>query len=106
MAEAERGRLDEFSCYSLSNGSSDSLALLIGFWDNMAFSINDYLIEQSGIDWPTVLHDWSWLLPHKFKVWLVNRFADLFLVLPDRSVHMLDVGAGTLTRMADSRDDF
>jgi hypothetical protein len=72
----------------------------------MAFSVNDYLIEQSSIEWPTVLSSWSWLLPSKFTLWLVNRFADLFLVLPDGSVHMLDVGAGTLRRIADSRDDF
>jgi hypothetical protein len=72
----------------------------------MARSANDYLIEQSGIDWPAALAGWSWLLPPEFTVWLVNRFADLFLVLSDGSVHMLDVGAGTLRRVADSRDDF
>jgi len=72
----------------------------------MAFSVNDYLIEQSGIDWPVVLSGWSWLLPAEFTLWLVTRFADLFLVLPDNSVHMLDVGGGTLSQVADSRDDF
>jgi hypothetical protein len=29
----------------------------------------------------------------------------LFIKLPDGSIHMLDVGAGTLRRVADSRDD-
>lgn len=72
----------------------------------MAISVADYLIDQSGIDWPKALASWSWLLPPKFTVWLVNRFADLFLVLPDGTVHMLDVGAGTLTQLAGSRDDF
>lgn len=72
----------------------------------MAISVADYLIDQSGIDWPTALSSWSWLIPAEFTLWLVNRFADLFLVLPDGSVHMLDVGAGTLTKLADSRDDF
>jgi hypothetical protein len=72
----------------------------------MAFSINDYLIDRAGIDWPDVLSGWSWLLPSQFNLWLVNRFADLFMVLCDGSVHMLDVGIGTLTRIADSRDDF
>jgi hypothetical protein len=72
----------------------------------MAISVADYLIDQSGIDWPKALASWSWLVPPKFSVWLVNRFADLFLVLPDGTVHMLDVGAGTLTKVADSRDDF
>jgi hypothetical protein len=72
----------------------------------VAVSIADYLIDQSGIDWPRALASWSWLLPREFTLWLVNRFADLFLVLPDGTVHMLDVGVGTLTKLADSRDEF
>jgi hypothetical protein len=52
------------------------------------------------------LASWSWLVPSEFTLWLVNRFADLFLVLPDGTVHMLDVGAGTLSKIAESRDDF
>ncbi|MFN0053025.1 MAG: T6SS immunity protein Tdi1 domain-containing protein [Planctomycetales bacterium] len=72
----------------------------------MAISIADYLIDQTGIEWPQVLASWSWLLPPKFTLWLVNRFADMFLVLPDGTVHRLDVGAGTLTKLADSQDDF
>ena len=68
----------------------------------MAISITDYLVDQNGIEWPKVLSSWSWLLPPKFTVWLVNRFADLFLVFPDGTVHMLDAGAGSLKMLADS----
>jgi hypothetical protein len=69
-------------------------------------SVTDYLIDPATIDWQKALSTWSWLLPPTFTVWLVNRFADLFLILPDGTVHMLDIGAGTLTRLADSREDF
>lgn len=72
----------------------------------MAIAVADYLIDQSGIDWPKTLASWSWLVPAEFTLWLVTRFADLFLVLPDGTVHMLDVGTGTLTKVAESRDDF
>ena len=48
----------------------------------------------------------SWLLPREVAVWIVNRFGDLFLTLDDRSIHMLDVGAGSLTRLADDREQF
>jgi hypothetical protein len=72
----------------------------------LTVSVHDYLIDQPGVDWATVIADWSWLLPPQFKVWLVNRFCDLFLVQPDASIHMLDVGAGTLAKVAESRDDF
>ena len=45
-------------------------------------------------------------LPPEFSVWLMNRYGDLFVILPDGSIHMLDVGGGSLTRLAESRDDF
>ena len=72
----------------------------------MAISVADYLIDQSGIDWPAAMATWSWLVPPSFTLWLVNRFADLFLGLLYGTVHMLDVGAGMLSKVAESRDDF
>ena len=72
----------------------------------MPFFINDYLIDQRGIEWPKVLQNWSWMLPSELTVWMVNRFADLFLVFTDGTVHMLNVGAGTVTKLAEHRDDF
>jgi hypothetical protein len=72
----------------------------------MATPIDDYLINQAGIDWSAVLSTWHWLVPKEFTIWFVNRIGDLFLVLDDGTVHMLDVGGGTLQKVADSRDDF
>lgn len=72
----------------------------------MSISITDYLLDQAGTDWPKALAWWSWLLPDQFTVWLVTRFADLLIVLPDGTVRLLDVGVGTLRKVAESRDDF
>lgn len=72
----------------------------------MANSYADYLIDHSGIDWSKTLTSWSWMLPPQFTVWLVTRCADLFLVLPDATIHHLDVGAGALTKVAESREEF
>jgi hypothetical protein len=69
-------------------------------------SIHDYLIDHAGFDWPRLLADWAWLLPPGAAVWLDNRFGDLFLVMPGGSVHALDLGAGTLTKLSQSREDF
>jgi hypothetical protein len=69
-------------------------------------SVHDYLIEQGNVDWSTALAGWSWLLPREFTLWLVNRFCDLFIVDKHEAIHMLDVGSGTLTRVAGSRDEF
>jgi hypothetical protein len=68
--------------------------------------INDYLIDQAGKDWPTLLKDWIPPLPPTFTLWLVNRFGDLFVVTDDNVVHMLDVTATVFKRVADNRDHF
>lgn len=68
--------------------------------------VQDYLIDHRSFDWPALLAEWTWILPSKFTVWLMNRFGDLFLVFDNGSVQMLDIGAGSLTQVACSRDDF
>ena len=68
--------------------------------------IDDYLLDHTDVDWPTVLAPWHWLLPDSLTVWLVNRFGDVFAASDDNSIHMLDVGGGTFERVADSRDHF
>lgn len=69
-------------------------------------SLKDYRIEHGDFDWGHLLSGWKSLLPPKFTLWLMNRYCDLFLILPDGSVNMLDVGIGSLTKVADSRDEF
>ncbi len=68
--------------------------------------IQDYLIDQTGLDWQALLAERHWLLPPQFNVWLLTRSGDLFIIIPDDSIHMLDVGAGTLKSVAKSRDEF
>jgi hypothetical protein len=68
--------------------------------------INDYLIDQQGKNWAKLLADWAGIIPESFTMWLVNRFGDVFLVTDDGAVHMLDVGGGSFTRLADSRSKF
>jgi hypothetical protein len=69
-------------------------------------NINDYLIPHAGKDWRSLLSGWFGLLPQNFTVWLVNRFGDLFVLLDDDSVCMLDVGVGTFKRLANNRSHF
>jgi hypothetical protein len=68
--------------------------------------LTDYLIDHSSFDWSILLCEWTWLLPPSFTAWLMNRFGDLFIVLEDETVHMLDVGTGTLRKIAENRADF
>lgn len=68
--------------------------------------ITDYIIDHQDFDWSNLLKYWAWMLPEEFTIWLVNRYGDLFIVFEDGSVYMLDVGIGTLCKLAESRDDF
>ncbi|WP_227818216.1 DUF1851 domain-containing protein [Nitrogeniibacter aestuarii] len=69
-------------------------------------NISDYLIDQAGHDWAAMLSDWAWLLPEDLTVWMVNRFGDIIFVPDDGSVQLLDIGAGVVTPLADSREAF
>jgi hypothetical protein len=69
-------------------------------------NLSDYLLSQDGHDWSSLLTEWADVLPPDFTIWIVNRLGDLVVVLPDGSVHMLDVGIGSLKRLADSREHF
>ena len=69
-------------------------------------NLHDYIIDHAAVDWRHVLSSWAWLLPRELTVWMVNRFGDLFVVQDDGAVYLLDSGAGTLERIADSRDHF
>jgi hypothetical protein len=68
--------------------------------------LTDYIVDHAQLDWASLLSSWAWLLPRELTVWIMNRFGDLFLVFDDDSVHMLDVGVGSLKPVADDRDHF
>jgi len=69
--------------------------------------VTDYLLDAAEFYWASLLSDWDWLLPEgEFTVWLMNRYGDLFLVLEDGGVRMLDVGNGSVEKLAESREDF
>lgn len=69
-------------------------------------NIDHYLLDLSVTDWSQALRPWHWLLPATFEIWIANKFCDLFVLVEDGSVHMLDIGDGSFTRVATSRDAF
>ncbi|MES1196415.1 MAG: DUF1851 domain-containing protein, partial [Steroidobacter sp.] len=68
--------------------------------------VEDYLIDQYGKDWHTLLNRWTPPLPNDFTLWLVNRLGELFIVTGDESVHLLEFGTGSLHTLASSREQF
>jgi hypothetical protein len=69
-------------------------------------AVGDYLLDPSGHNWTDLLSPWSTILPEEFNLWLVNKVGDAFLVVPDGSIHVLDVGMGLFNHVADNREDF
>lgn len=68
--------------------------------------VADYTIDHQSINWPTILADWAWLLPEELTVWLMNRYGDLFFIFNDGSIHMLDIGAGEIEKLAENEEEF
>src|SRR5438552_7886727 len=69
-------------------------------------NIKNYLIDHSRIVWADLLDDWRWLVPSTAKVWLMNRFAELVLLLDDGSVSYLETSGGKLRNIARDKTDF
>ena len=68
--------------------------------------IADYLLQHAGWDWSVLLRHWTWLVPPRFAPWMVNRFGDVIMKLPDGSIQHLDIGNGSIERVAENRDAF
>ena len=68
--------------------------------------LNDYVIAQEGKDGRAMLSGWKDFLPPSYALWFVNRLGDLFIVLDEGPVHLLNVGSATFTRLAESRKQF
>jgi hypothetical protein len=69
-------------------------------------NINDYLIDPTGKDWAKLLSFWVPPLPVKCTVWLVNRLGEVFAVSDEQRVLRLELGLGTCSEVALSREHF
>jgi hypothetical protein len=71
-------------------------------------ALKDITLPTAGIDWEKVLQEWSWILKDhpEFNVWMLTRFGDLFVRLPDDSIWRLESGCGAFERVADSKLHF
>src|SRR5688572_27720045 len=68
--------------------------------------LSDYLLEQAGHDWAGLLKSYAPPLPAEFTVFIVTRFLDFFLTFADGSIHWLDTGGASISRVADNRSEF
>jgi hypothetical protein len=69
-------------------------------------NLSEYILEQGDISWGDALADWGWLLPSDFTLWIVTRLCDLIIVDGGGAVNFVDVSAGSIERIASSREEF
>ena len=69
-------------------------------------TLSDYLIDCSRFDWQKLFASWHWLLPSEFMPWMMNRFGDLFLKTHDGKIHRLALDDGSLSVLAESKEQF
>ena len=62
--------------------------------------------DSETLDSERLLREWRWLCPQSLTVIRRNAFGDLFLRDEAGRVHMLDVGSGVFTLIAESVSEF
>ncbi|MEP7247591.1 MAG: T6SS immunity protein Tdi1 domain-containing protein [Gammaproteobacteria bacterium] len=73
----------------------------------MALTLDDLTVSISHLDRASLLADWLWLTGATKQPVLVTALGNAFLLdSEDGSIHLLDVGPGTLQRVAASREEF
>jgi hypothetical protein len=68
--------------------------------------LSNYVIEQQGVDWSDGLRAWDRILPGEFTLWMVTRLCDLIIVDEAGVVSFVDVSAGSIERIAATREEF
>jgi hypothetical protein len=75
--------------------------------ENMPITLNDLTVDFTHLKRDEILTEWKWLIGKTKLPILLAASGDAFVEdTDDGSVHVLDVGAGELTKVADSFDDF
>ena len=68
--------------------------------------MNACLSPNETLDRDRLLENWSHVLPDRFSVIMINAFGDLFIETETGAVSLLDINAGSLTRLAGTHAEF
>lgn len=73
----------------------------------MAITLDDLTVNFNHLDREALLSEWRWLIGPRKQPILVAAIGDAYVQDPDDgSVHLLDVGGGSLEQIAASVDEF
>ena len=72
----------------------------------MRLTWNDLTVATDTHSQADLLSEWRWLLGTSYQIVLISSLGDLFLADAAGHIHWLDAGAGRLTEVAASLDEF
>jgi hypothetical protein len=72
----------------------------------MKLTWNDLTLSPAGLDFDELMECWRWLVDDSFRPVLLSATGDFFLADGAGTVHWLDTGWGTLTKVANNVDEF
>ena len=72
----------------------------------MKITWNELTVAPSNHSPAALLSEWRWLLGDAYQIVLISSLGDMFLTDASGAIHWLDVGAGRLTEIASSFDEF
>ena len=72
----------------------------------MEITWDDLKVDISTIDSSTLTQNWEWLIGTDKRAILVTSVGDLFLADQEEACYWLNVGEGTIEKVADSIDEF
>jgi hypothetical protein len=67
----------------------------------MPITMNDLTISPQGIDFPSLLNDWTWAMPEPLRPVLLTAMGDAFAQGESGAVYFLDAVAGEIEPVAD-----
>jgi hypothetical protein len=68
--------------------------------------LNELTISTEEFDAPRLLAHWAWRVPQHFQPLFLSTFGDWFLLDTEDHIQMLDLVAGELKQVSDSRAEF
>ena len=72
----------------------------------MTLKLSDLVKDKTKVDIKDICSGWTWLISTQKNVLLITIFGDIFFVGPSNEINWLDTGASTLTKVADSVEEF
>lgn len=68
--------------------------------------LSQLIKDKNQVDTKDITSAWTWLIFDQKNILLITIFGDLFLVGQQDEINWLDTGAGSLTKVANSVDEF